>query len=227
MKTDMSICLIADSKLINSPLKEFNKLNVSYIELRIDSLTMSDLSNLDTIFKKLKNFNKPIIGTIRDPKEGGQRLFSKTEHCALFEKLIHHCALIDIELRNAQKYQSYIKIMRQHGVALILSYHDFKRFPGITKLNHLLLKGIKFKPNYFKFALTLNDASELTKLCDFTYKHKNKSLVTMGMGKFGAISRILLPHFGSGWVYSFLDVPNAPGQLDVHTLVDISNKLIG
>jgi len=77
----------------------------------------------------------------------------------------------------------------------------------------------------FKLACLADSAGSVTRLLDFVSANKGRPLATMGMGKLGQASRLVLACAGSILNYGYLDKPNAPGQWEARELKCLLRRL--
>ena len=74
------------------------------------------------------------------------------------------------------------------------------------------------KADIVKIAAKANSFDDVMAMLNFTYRHRKDNLITMSLGPWGALSRLILPAVGSQYTYTFLHKPTAPGPVDVVTL---------
>ena len=171
--------------------------------------------------RQLQNRRKlrvPLILTVRNQKqEGARRAFPDAKKWALMQALMPLAQWVDIEL-SSPVCAKVLGLARQQRKKTILSVHDFQSMPGNAKLEQILRKAMSLRPDVVKIAAKANAVEDLLRLVEFTRKHRRQPLVTMCLGPWGSLSRLILPACGSRWVYTFLSQPTASGQLDLKTL---------
>lgn len=188
--------------------------NCHLVELRLDFFHHLDLSLLADL---KNNFALPMIFTLRSKEQGGAFLGEEENRLALLKKLASlEPAYLDLEATVSPDFVEEVK--RQNpNVKIIISFHDFERMPPLEPL----LKEMQRHPaDLYKMAVTPKSSTEALQLLDFMRSHK--SVLAMGMGPFGAITRILAPIFGAAFVYASLSdgESTAPGQVLVEELVE-------
>lgn len=191
------------------------------IELRVDMF--ENLVEIEKIFLSAKKkFNLPIICTVRSPSEGGQRYFK--DRIELYKKAMPFCNFFDIEI-----FSEEIKILRQlsweNKISLIASYHRFDMTPSFKILEKVFKEGKKNQADIVKIATMVNYKSDLETLLQFTLKHKNDSVIVIGMGIKGMPSRVINPVFGSLVTYASLNFSSAPGQIPLKEMIHIFKTL--
>jgi 3-dehydroquinate dehydratase I len=187
-----------------------------FFELRLDRLT----DTVDQLENKLPRLRVPLIITARHPQEGGANKLSVRQRRDLLTRFLPHADYIDVELRSASALLSLLTLAKHKKVRSIISFHNFKSTPPppvlVAKARAAKARGA----NIFKIATRTDTPIELTRLLDFiTRKNVNLSVAAMGIGKLGAISRVLLARAGSALVYASVTAGTAiEGQLSLEQL---------
>jgi 3-dehydroquinate dehydratase type I len=71
----------------------------------------------------------------------------------------------------------------------------------------------------FKVATRTDTPAQLARLLEFiTNKDVDLAVSVMGLGKLGALSRILLAHYGSALIYASLGASQIEGQMSLEQL---------
>lgn len=193
-------------------------------ELRIDMFQDTSLEHIEKVFKNFKsNFKKPVIATVRDVREGGQKdIKNKVE---IYRIVIAFSDVIDVEIM-CEDIISEVKLLcSNHNKLLIGSYHNFDSTPDNTFLDEVVSKGKSIGADIVKIAVMPKDRDDLIRLFNFTLKHKERGIITMSMGDIGLPSRIFTPILGSLITYGYINHPSAPGQLSVSELMYIFRRL--
>ena len=188
-------------------------------ELRLDCL--ADV--VDQMENKLPRLRVPLIVTARHPQEGGANpatAGSLRQRRDLLTQFLPHADYVDVELRSASALRSVLILAKQKKVQRIISFHNFKSTPPPRALAAKARTAKVCGANIFKIATRTDTPIELTRLLDFvTKKNVNLSVAAMGIGKLGAISRVLLARAGPALVYASLAAgTDIEGQLSVEQL---------
>lgn len=174
----------------------------------------------------------PLLFTFRTKAEGGEAEIGEDAYFSLLRCAIESGKVdaIDIEYNHCHyDIEKTLQIAKSHHIAVIMSSHDFKRTPSYDEIvNRLLdmkrlgadISKIACMPASPKDVLTLLAATEAVKS-----SYPDYPLITMSMGKLGAISRICGETFGSSITFGSARKASAPGQLDVTTLHKIITSL--
>ena len=182
-------------------------------ELRLDRLP----GMADEVEKILPRLRTPLIITARDPLEGGANKLRLRQRRDLLARFLNHADYIDVELRSARALRALLVIAKTKNVRRIISFHDFKSTPSARLLDGKAHNAKKFCADIFKVATRTDTAMELGRLLEFmTSSRCNVALAVMGIGKLGAISRILLARTGSVLIYaSVAGVTDVEGQMSL------------
>jgi len=184
-------------------------------ELRLDSL--SPIKDRDQ--KRISRLRAPLIITARDPREGGVGKLSIETRRALLLRFLPYAKFVDVELRPAREFKSLLAQAQKRKVGLILSYHNFKATPSSRSLCAKAKRAKTLGADIFKVATRTDTPAALAKLIDFlTNPDIPLPVSAMGIGKLGAISRLLLSRCDSVLNYGSLGQPNVEGQLPVEVL---------
>ncbi len=186
------------------------------LEIRLDLLDSSFLQN--KLFSILKELNKPILFTYRNPKDSSEASntsikFQDIE--LILQEYNSENNFLDVELDQEKSIFDSIQNCRY---TLIYSYHSFSK--SVSKEEMLEWISKKQSPNcIYKFAITPKDISELeTFLKDLNTISKLHRIIGIAMGEIGVYSRVFGDRFGSMATYCCIGKPRAPGQINIATL---------
>lgn len=188
---------------LNSKLPE-----VDLFEIRAD-LWWHDL---DTLHKAVPRLKKPFILTVRHRSEGGNKKLSQDNRRRLFFEFLMQAAAVDVEERSLSTLRDVVREVRHIGCRLIVSYHDFKGTPPLTRMKTLASRAHQARADVFKLAVTPRNAEDLARLITFVGSKSRVPLAVMGMGPLGKMSRLVCASLGSVLNYSYLDQSFVPGQ---------------
>ena len=182
-------------------------------ELRLDRLA----SMADQVERTLPKLRRPLIITARDPREGGANKLQLRRRRDLLARFLNHADYLDVELRSARALQALLVIAKSKNVRQIISFHDFKSTPSARILAAKVREARSHGADIFKVATRTDTPMELGRLLEFmTSSRLNVSLAVMGVGKLGAISRVLLARAGSVLIYASVGAAtNVEGQMSL------------
>jgi 3-dehydroquinate dehydratase type I len=194
------------------------------IELRVDMFEDISLNHIENIFRVAKeNFKKPIIATVRDVKEGGQKKIA--DRLGIYKAVIMFSDIIDVEIGNKDTMIAIKNLCKPCKKLLIGSYHNFELTPDDNFLDGIVLQGKELGADIVKIAAMAKNREDLIRLAFLTHRHKDKGMITMSMGDMGLPSRIFNPICGSLITYGYINHPSAPGQLSASELLYIFRRL--
>src|SRR5438876_6134707 len=184
-------------------------------ELRLDHLR----GMIDQLERKMSILSSPVIITARDPREGGANNLSQKERHDLLLRFLPRAKYVDVELRSARAFKSLLAHARKQNVRRILSFHDFKSTPSARTLRAKASLAKIRGADIFKIACRTDSPAQLARLIDFvTDKDVDLPVSAMGIGKLGAISRLLLARCGSVLNYAALHHSQIEGQTPIDVL---------
>src|SRR5262249_43471893 len=185
-------------------------------EVRLDSLARV----VPGWENKLSRLRAPLIVTVRHPHEGGSNKLSLRERHDLLTRCLPYATYIDVELRSAFSLRSLLKLAEQKKVSRIISFHNFQSTPPLRILLAKARAAKNHGANIFKVATRTDTPVQLARLLDFiTNENIGIPVSAMGIGKLGAISRVLLARAGSVLIYaSVAGASDVEGQLSLQQI---------
>jgi 3-dehydroquinate dehydratase-1 len=198
-------------------------------ELRLDHL----VTFIDEVENKLSRLCSPLIITARHPQEGGVNELSHRQRSGLLCRFLPYARYIDIELRSAAALHSLFELAQKKNVRRIISFHDLKATPKLSELQIKARKARSLGADIFKAVTRTDTPAQLARLLDFFTKNDvdfatgrvrvaaaiGLAVSVMGIGKLGAISRVLLAYRGSALVYgSVAASSDLEGQMSLQQL---------
>jgi 3-dehydroquinate dehydratase-1 len=185
-------------------------------ELRLDRLA----GMADEVEKVLPRLRTQLIITARDPREGGANKLRLRQRRDLLARFLSHADYIDVELRSARTLRALLAVAKTKNVRRIISFHDFKSTPSARLLVAKAHNAKALRADIFKVATRTDTPTELGRLLEFiTSNRVNVRLAVMGIGRLGAISRVLLARAGSVLIYASLGpATDVEGQLSLEQL---------
>jgi len=184
-------------------------------ELRLDQLAR----DLDKVEKKLPKLCAPLIMTARHPREGGANQLSTQQRRNLLSRFLPRARYIDVELRSVNALRPLLQAARRKNVGRIVSFHNLKATPDSRILRTKARAAKAHGANIFKLATRTDKPAQLARLFDFmTKKDVDLAVSIMGIGRLGAISRVLLAHYGSALIYASIGQSRIEGQISLEQL---------
>lgn len=188
-------------------------------ELRLDRL----VGMVDQLESTLPKLRAPLIITARHPREGGAGKLSLRQRCDLLARFLKNAEYLDIELRSVPALRPLLVLAGKKNLRCIISFHEFKSTPRTAILTAKACKAKAHGADIFKIATRTDTPMELGRLLDFmTNSRADLPLAVMGVGKLGAISRVLLARAGSVLIYASLGAASdIEGQLSLDQLREL------
>ena len=182
-------------------------------ELRLDCLA----GTADQVEKLLPSLRRPLVITARDPHEGGANDLGLRQRRDLVRRFLVHADYIDVELRSARALRALLANAKTKKIRRIISFHDFKSTPSPRILAAKACQARAHGADIFKVATRTDTPLEVGRLLEFmTSSRFNLSLAVMGIGRLGAISRVLLARAGSVLLYASIgSATEVEGQMSL------------
>ena len=191
---------------------------IDMVELRGDYLDiLPDYEVLDRLLAKVAEIlpEKVLLFTIRSEAEGGEKLAFTTPTIYEINRHVIEKAtadMVDIELfSGAEQAEEMIGIAKEKGVKIIMSNHDFQTTPDASTIVNRLRSMQDLGADVAKIAVV----NLLAATAMMQEAYAEVPVVTMSMGKMGAISRISGQVFGSAITFASFAEASAPGQIPV------------
>ncbi|MFD2705800.1 type I 3-dehydroquinate dehydratase [Salibacterium lacus] len=175
----------------------------------------------------------PLLFTIRSEKEGGQKSYmEEQDKIELYQQLCSsgYVDMLDYELQHDEAERKEVQtICRENGVVFIVSYHDFSATPSEEDMMNQLREMEQAGADAAKLAVmpeTMDDVLSLLKVTRDAEAQLNIPVITMSMGKLGAVSRIAGWQFGSLFAFAVGGNSSAPGQIPIEVMRELETYLI-
>ena len=198
------------------------------LEWRIDGYeNVEDTADCLSLLKEMRAVigSAALIFTCRIDLEGGMCTLSSESRLNLNSAAIKSgdIDIIDIELCNDRDFIDSIKTQAsEHGVKLILSYHNFAETPSEHFIYAKLVEAQRTGADISKFAAMPQNYADVLSLFNATLKARKEAvqvpIVAMSMGPLGAVSRIAGGLFGSDITFGIGMQASAPGQIPIKEL---------
>jgi len=167
----------------------------------------------------------PVLLTRRNVSEGGTPI--AIDEAAVVAMYAAACQaqcieLIDYELSNAPADLQYLReVSAAHGVAMVMSYHNFQQTPEAAVLDAKFAEAARLGADVAKVAVMPGSVADVLVLLAATERASRSlqiPLISMSMGGVGAISRIIGGVCGSAASFAIGQSSSAPGQIAIEDL---------
>jgi 3-dehydroquinate dehydratase/shikimate dehydrogenase len=193
-----------------------------FLEFRLDYLEKPA-----NALPKLKQFladntAATAIATCRREANGGKFIGSLAAEMEVLSKAAAAgFQLVDLELESAEVLKKgELQKLRDTGVALIISHHDFSSTKDLDKVYERIAP---FQPDFYKIVPTAKTLSDNVTLMRFMERmHENANIIGICMGDAGIISRVLGLRAGSAFTFAAATQgeETGPGQIAARTLIE-------
>ena len=166
----------------------------------------------------------PVLFTFRTAEEGGEKEVSQE----IYRELNINIAktqladMIDIEGFVFENADRLIKELKEQGMKVIVSSHDFKKTISKDEMIKRLCKMQDMGGDIVKMAVMPQSAKDVLELLTATEEmsrlYAKQPVVTMSMSGQGVISRLAGELVGSALTFGAVGKTSAPGQIDVREL---------
>lgn len=231
------ICVPLVSQSKEELIKEAEKANQSVaeiIEWRADYFEEVDSVEavLDIISVLRENLpEKVLLFTFRTKEEGGKkdiRLPDYHELCVAVAQS-KKIDLIDVELTRVEFLgRSFIATLKESGVKIVMSSHDFEKTPDDATLVFKINVMNQFGADIGKIATMPQQLQDVLRIMGIVTKARGFNqlpLAVMAMGDLGKVTRVSGEITGSVFTFGSLDQASAPGQIPIVQLKEMLNVL--
>lgn len=190
--------------------------NVELAEIRMDEIGLND-SEIKELFASPVS----LIATCRPGK------IADKDRLGLLKKAIEAGAdYVDIELEAPDNFkEDILQVAKNNDCKIIISYHNHEKTPSKRELEETLDWCFDSRADIAKIACMVNsnaDNSRILSLYD-----TDRTIVAIGMGEKGKLTRIAAPLLGAPFTYASVSPckETAEGQMDVDTMKNILETL--
>jgi 3-dehydroquinate dehydratase-1 len=214
--------------------------NPDLIEWRVDFF--EGIADPDQVLEAAFRIRKaapdiPLLFTRRSRAEGGQPIdLDEKSVVDLYQAVAESglAALVDYEAANETQHVNRVRaIARRCGVKLVLSYHNFDETPPAAELAQRFATAERLGADVAKVAVmprSLDDVLVVLGATAAASRELSIPVVSMSMGRHGALSRLCGGAFGSALTFVVGAGSSAPGQVaieDVRAAVDLIRRAMG
>lgn len=181
--------------------------------------------------------NVPVLFTRRSTLEGGEKIaINEDQVIAMYTAVCESKSidLIDYEMANDAANIARVRTAaKANNIKLVLSFHNFSYTPALETLAAKFLTADQLGADVAKVAVMPRDLDDVLTLLTATREASKKlriPLISMSMGPFGALTRMVGGVFGSALTFAVGASSSAPGQVpieDLNTVLAILQKSMG
>ena len=224
----------ATEEKILKEAERLEKLEAEMIEWRVDVFEdCCEPKRVESILEKLKHIihNSIFIFTFRSHKEGGNCVVSDDilEQLQLTGAKAEVVDFVDVEFFSVPMIEERITQIHNYHTFVITSYHNFESTPSETELREIFRVMQEKDGDIIKVAVMPSKKEDVARLMSetmhFHESHPDTPLITMSMGREGAISRVLGEFTGSSVTFGAGLIASAPGQIEMRELCGVLDAL--
>ncbi|HEX8932192.1 MAG TPA: type I 3-dehydroquinate dehydratase, partial [Patescibacteria group bacterium] len=183
--------------------------------------------NEEFINELLELFSNKLIFVLRRINFEKNRLNIKNR-LVILSILKNAKVIVDLDIKANKKELDYLKIDKGK-ISTIISYHNYRYTPNDKTLMDVIETIKKYHSKIIKIATFCKNEKDALRLLQIQQAliKKKKTVIILGMGKFGTITRV----FGTLWGNAMIFAPKtvneatAKGQLTKTQLENIFNEL--
>ncbi len=178
-----------------------------------------------------------LLFTRRWSGEGGEAIVLGEEQVIALYRAVAaggHVDMVDYEMSHEPRRVNAVReLAREHGIKLILSFHDFKATPSGNTLAQRFSQAQQLGADVAKVAVMPHDMQDVINLLAATWRASQAlsiPVVGMSMGSLGAVTRLCGGAFGSAMTFAVGQSSSAPGQMpieDIHAGLEILDRARG
>lgn len=197
--------------------------SVDLLEWRLDHF--ENLDNWEEVLSiaDMISSEYPLLVTFRTVFEGGNRPITNEQYVALYKKLIDAQVvdMIDIEYQLSDVVKPLIAYAHEHGVYVVLSYHNFDQTPCEELLLQHLQNMQRLQGDICKIAVMPNEKMDVLEVMHTAITWKGQAqtpYLVLSMDAIGMITRIAAEFMGCCMTFGKGLQQSAPGQLSKEQL---------
>lgn len=219
---------------IVSEVKRLVEEHTEMIEWRVDAFEGVESPNaVREVLKELAPLVKEtiLVFTFRSKEQGGQKSLESEKVYDLHQVAAESKVVdfIDVEYFYTEDADVEVYNLQKMGTKVITSHHDFRETPSSNVLFMLLEQMKHSNADIVKLAMMPQNAEDVLRLLEetnhFHQRYPMQPLITMSMGKVGAVSRVCGEAFGSCVTFGAGKNASAPGQIEKAKLEEILEVL--
>ena len=219
---------------IIAEVKKLVEEHVEMIEWRVDAFDGVESPNaVREVLKELSALIKEtiLVFTFRSKEQGGLRSLNSEKVYDLHQVAAESKVVdfIDVEYFYTEDADNEIYHLQKMGTKVITSHHDFHETPSPDVLFMLMEQMKHSNADIVKLAMMPQNTEDVLRLMEETnHFHKRdpkQPLITMSMGKLGAVSRVCGEMLGSCVTFAAGKNASAPGQIKREKLETILETL--
>lgn len=215
------LCIPVQEKTLKKTIQQVKiaSKKADLVEIWLDRVGDLNEKSLQNNLKKLVKFSKkPLLAVCKARSEKGNWTQSEEKRVEILKNAAS-CGFqyVDIGIDTAKNLIKEL-IKNKKKAKIIISYHNFEKTPDLRELEKIHLQAANLGADIVKIATAVNKTEDNLRILNLLNSRngaKKPSLIAIGMGEKGKITRIFGPQLGSPITYISLSKKTftAPGQL--------------
>lgn len=221
----------ADEILSQAELAEASECDL--IEFRADFFDEAlEIERVKSLMRKLRRaVKKPLIFTLRTREEGGRIDVSDDIYLKTIMMVAENglSDIVDVQAARVADNDDYIKSLKDTDAYVIISRHDFECTPSQEEILEDFIKMKQMGADIVKAAYMPNSRKDVLHLIgaaeEMTGEVSSPPVIAISMGRIGMITRITGEFLENAITFAALKSSSAPGQINVHDMAMILDKI--
>lgn len=179
--------------------------------------------------------------TFRSEAQGGEGRLGHRQYLELIQRVAESrvADMVDLEFFGIQEREgavcgaedtvSVIAGLKQTGVKVVCSEHNFQRTPSLEEMKDKLTGMIQAGADFAKLAVMPECRQDVLHLMEAVLSVKDQypdsHLIAMSMGGDGVVSRLLGGWYGSEVTFAAFGKASAPGQMDYVQVSELLDRM--
>jgi len=206
------VASVPDTSLIPAALAY----RADIIEIRLDLAGPFSREEAKVAFGDVR---VPLIFTVRSAAEGGKFSGDSSDWWDMLQPCIPYATYVDVE----RAFRTFAPDLQKSGKTVIASFHTAS-MPDAGSLEATRRVLVSFG-DIPKIVVGPDSEEDVLSLLAFTL-HAEKPIVTSVMGSRFSFARLMLPFFGSSFVFCHVGSPAAEGQIHISRAREIMESFL-
>lgn len=229
---------------IERTIRTMVKQGIPMIEWRLDWYeSVESTREVVSLLGKLEPLltHTVFLCTFRSKEQGGEGRLSRKQYFELIQKVAESgvADMVDFEFFGTKESEEsvcemedrvpVIAKLKQTGVKVVCSQHNFQTTPSVDKMMDTLTRMIQAGTDFAKLAVMPECRQDVLHLMEAVLSVKDQypdsHLIAMSMGADGVMSRLLGSWYGSEVTFAAFGKASAPGQADYARVSEFLDRM--
>lgn len=192
------------------------------VEFRVDMME-EPVERILSVALASEKAGIPVLWTVRSKSEGGQWAGDEESRLEACLQALPVVSAVDVEMCSSI-FPEVVRRAKRARKTVVGSFHDFRETPPLAALLKLVELSRATGAHIAKISTQVRKPEEAIVLYELLRACRKGPLCVIGMGPWGAATRIGLPCAGSCLAYGYVDRSAAPGQFSCYELKRILSR---